>query len=179
MAILLDRSIDLVVSALAVWKSGCAYVPVDPQYPQARIASMFEDCSPTVIITTTELSKSLLRAPSNVICLDREQQRIDRESAEPLGIASQPRGSRLCHLHIRIDRETERRRSPHRSLVNFLSSMQRQPGMESADRLLAVTTFSFDIAGLELYLPLVCGAQLVLAKRDDVTDGERLDSTTS
>ena len=52
--------------------------------------------------------------------------------------------------------------------------MQKQPGMESGDRLLAVTTFSFDIAGLELYLPLVSGAQLVLAKRDDVTNGERL-----
>ncbi len=173
-AILLDRSIDLVVSSLAVWKSGCAYVPVDPQYPQARIASMLEDCRPKVIITTTELSKSLLRAPSNVICLDREQQRINRESAEPLGLHASP--DDLAYV-IYTSGSTGKPKGVevrHRSLVNFLSSMQKQPGMDSGDRLLAVTTFSFDIAGLELYLPLVCGAQLVLARRDDVTDGTRL-----
>ena len=99
MAILLDRSIDLVVSALAVWKSGSAYVPVDPQYPQARIASMLEDSRPTVIVTTTELSKSLLPASSNVICLDREQQRIDRESAEPLEVQASPRISHTSFTH--------------------------------------------------------------------------------
>ena len=173
-AILLDRSVDLVVSSLAVWKSGCAYVPVDPQYPQARIASMLEDCRPKVIITTTELSKSLLRAPSNVICLDREQQRIDRESAEPLGLHASP--DDLAYI-IYTSGSTGKPKGVevrHLSLVNFLSSMQEQPGMDSGDRLLAVTTFSFDIAGLELYLPLVCGAQLVLAIRDDVTDGTRL-----
>ncbi len=173
-AILLDRSIDLVVSALAVWKSGCAYVPVDPQYPQARVASMVEDSSPTVIITTTGLSRTLLRAPLNVICLDREQQKIDRESAEPLGV--QVSLEDLAYV-IYTSGSTGKPKGVevrHRSLVNFLSSMQRHPGMEASDRLLAVTTFSFDIAGLELYLPLVCGAQLVLAKRDDIADGERL-----
>ena len=60
----------------------------------------------------------------------------------------------------------------HRSLVNFLASMQRQPGIAPSDRLLAVTTLSFDIAGLELYLPLVSGARVVIAPRAAAFDGD-------
>ena len=62
----------------------------------------------------------------------------------------------------------------HHSMVNFLLSMQREPGMTAKDRLLAVTTLSFDIAGLELYLPLICGASLVIASREEAMDGEAL-----
>jgi non-ribosomal peptide synthetase component F len=59
---------------------------------------------------------------------------------------------------------------PHRALVNFLVSMQREPGFTAADTLLAVTTLSFDIAGLELYLPLISGGKLLLASREDALD---------
>src|SRR5690606_29008639 len=62
----------------------------------------------------------------------------------------------------------------HRSVVNFLLSMQREPGIGAGDRLLAVTTLSFDIAGLELYLPLIAGATVVIATRDEAMDGEAL-----
>src|SRR5690606_12533554 len=63
---------------------------------------------------------------------------------------------------------------PHRALVNFLTSMAAAPGFTAADSLLAVTTISFDIAGLELYLPLTVGGRVVIATQDEVVDGHRL-----
>src|SRR5437764_396669 len=62
----------------------------------------------------------------------------------------------------------------HRSVVNFLESMRREPGLSAEDVLVAVTTLSFDIAGLELFLPLTTGARVVLASRETASDGPDL-----
>ena len=63
---------------------------------------------------------------------------------------------------------------PHRAVVNFLTSMAREPGLTESDVLVAVTTLSFDIAVLELYLPLTIGAMVVIADRDQAVDGHAL-----
>src|SRR5262249_10330533 len=65
-------------------------------------------------------------------------------------------------------------RVPHQAIVNFLTSVAREPGMTEKDSILAVTTLSFDIAVLELMLPLVVGAEIVLATREQATDGSAL-----
>ena len=62
----------------------------------------------------------------------------------------------------------------HRSLVNFLTSMACVPGLSKADTLLAITTLAFDIAGLELFLPLMVGARVVIASSQEVRDGTKL-----
>ena len=67
----------------------------------------------------------------------------------------------------------------HRALVNFLKTMEHDPGITGEDKLLSVTSLSFDIAGLELYLPLMVGAQVTIAPSEVAADGSRLASLIS
>ncbi|HKR78758.1 MAG TPA: amino acid adenylation domain-containing protein [Nitrospira sp.] len=170
----LERSFDMVVALLAVMKAGGTYVPLDPDYPQDRIRFMVEDSGALLVITTSALSERFIGQACRAVLLDREdgvlQQTAEHDlppqaTAEDLvyilytsGSTGQPKG-----VEIR-----------HRSLVNFLWSMKRQPGCVSRDVMLSVTTLSFDIAGLELYLPLIVGAQVEIVSRAVAADGRRL-----
>ena len=173
-ALCLDRSASLIVAPLAVWKAGGAYVPLDPEYPSNRLAFMLEDSAAAVLVTESRL---LDRLPPNVptlICLDRDRQILEQESTQTLVCSAT--ADNLAYV-IYTSGSTGKPKGVeirHRSLVNFLASMQRQPGIGRSDRLLAVTTLSFDIAALELYLPLVSGAQVVIAPRADAFDGTAL-----
>jgi amino acid adenylation domain-containing protein len=173
-ALCLDRTADLVIAPLAVWKAGGAYLPLDPEFPSDRLAFMLEDSAASVLVTQSRL---LSRLPSSVpalICLDRDRQWLEREGARPPDPVASP--DDIAYV-LYTSGSTGRPKGVeigHRALVNFLSSMQREPGITSSDRLLAVTTFSFDIAGLELYLPLVSGARVVIAPRAAAADGDAL-----
>ena len=172
----LDRSIDMAVALLAVQKAGGAYVPIDPQYPRDRIAFMMEDSGIRVLITTEDLLATLPSYGLGTICLDRDRELLSRMSAEPCSGGAIP--DNLIYV-IYTSGSTGKPKGveiTHRSVANFLASMQREPGISPRDRLLAVTTLSFDIAGLEFYLPLVTGAQLIIAPRDAVADGLALAS---
>ncbi|MFE7120179.1 amino acid adenylation domain-containing protein, partial [Streptomyces sp. NPDC057654] len=153
-AVMLPRSVDLVVSLLAVLKTGAAYVPVDPEFPEDRVVYMLDDARPVLTLTEDELRTLFL----------------DGYSAANLGVAAQP--SQAAYA-IYTSGSTGRPKGvvvPGAALVNFLSSMQSTFQLGDTDRLLAVTTVGFDIAGLELYLPLLNGAGLVLASRETVKD---------
>jgi amino acid adenylation domain-containing protein len=165
------RSADLIAALLAVAKSCAAYVPLDPGYPAGRILNILEDARPLVILTTSNLSPSL-PVPNegfsfDVICLDKL-----REDAAPESINEQngPQSSsalpdNLAYV-IFTSGSTGRPKGvqiPHRALVNFLDGMSREPGFNAHDVLLAVTTVSFDIAALELLLPLYVGATVCIA----------------
>ncbi|MEV0282404.1 amino acid adenylation domain-containing protein, partial [Streptomyces sp. NPDC050610] len=153
-AVLLPRSADLVVALLAVLKTGAAYVPVDPEFPQDRVAYMLEDARPVLTLTEDELRTLFL----------------DGYSAANLDVPALP--SQAAYA-IYTSGSTGRPKGvvvPGSALVNFLSSMQERFELNETDRLLAVTTVGFDIAGLELYLPLLNGAGLVLASRETVKD---------
>jgi amino acid adenylation domain-containing protein len=173
-ALCLDRTADLAIAPLAVWKAGGTYLPLDPEFPSDRLAFMLEDSAASVVVTQSRL---LNRLPSDVpalICLDRDRQWLQCEGARPPDFLASP--DDIAYV-LYTSGSTGRPKGVeigHRALVNFLSSMQREPGITSSDRLLAVTTFSFDIAGLELYLPLVSGAQVVIAPRAAVIDGNAL-----
>ena len=173
-ALCLNRSVNLVVAPLAVWKAGGAYIPLDPEFPKDRLAFMLEDSGVAVLVTESRLLDTL---PSNVptsLCLDRDRLLIERcdvqapacvTNLDSLAYVLYTSGSTGKPKGVEIT---------HRSLANFLSSMQREPGIAQSDRLLAVTTLSFDIAGLELYLPLVSGARVVIAPSDATFDGVAL-----
>ncbi|MFC9297294.1 amino acid adenylation domain-containing protein [Streptomyces sp. NPDC057011] len=153
-AVTLPRSADLVVALLAVLKSGAAYVPIDPEYPADRIAYMLEDAAPTVVLDSL---------PDVSAC-----------SAEPLSVTVPADAPAYV---IYTSGSTGRPKGvvvPRGALLNFLTSMQDRFELGAEDRLLAVTTVAFDIAGLEIYLPLLNGASVVLAGRDEVRDPEAL-----
>ncbi len=173
----LERTIDMVIAVLGVLKTGAAYIPLDPKFPAERLAFMVEDSGLSRVISKTWLAKNHGCCSENTFNLDTEVDSLARESTDPITLdehSAQPNDPAYV---IYTSGSTGRPKGvcvPHRAAVNFLCSMRSQPGMEVTDRLLAVTTLSFDIALLELMLPLTIGAQIVLANQDEVIDGEAL-----
>ncbi len=175
----IEPSLDMVVALLGVLKAGGAYVPLDPAYPEERLTYMLEDACRAQelrLLVTRRRERRLLdglaAAASEVLEIDAEP---SPEAASGPGPPA-PRGENLAYV-IYTSGSTGKPKGveiPHRAVVNFLASMRRRPGLEPRDVLLAVTTLAFDIAVLEIFLPLTVGARLVLAGRDLVTDGLRL-----
>ena len=170
----LERSLEMLVAVLGVLKAGGAYVPLDPAYPSDRIQYVLEDAHVKALLTQDSLLSSLPPTSAEVICLDPEWRAFQHEDASPvvsevtpanLAYVIYPSGSTGKPKGVQLE---------HRSVVNFLCSMRGQPGMTATDVLVAVTTLSFDIAGLELYLPLLVGGRLVLASREATVDGRLL-----
>jgi len=173
-AVFLDRSPDLIVALLAILKSGGAYIPLDPAYPAERLQHVFENSLPTAIITCAALAARLLNKSQTIIVLDAESILIARQCTKPLEIV-------IAHTDpayiIYTSGSTGRPKGvviPHGAMTNFLNSMRSQPGLSQHDTLLAVTTISFDIAVLELFLPLIVGARVIMAREQAVIDGAEL-----
>jgi amino acid adenylation domain-containing protein len=172
--ICMERSPLMLVGLLGILKAGGAYVPLDPAYPRARCCFMLEDAKVSVLLTQEKLVASLPEYKGRVICLDGGWKEIARENhrnptnettPENLAYAIYTSGSTGQPKGVEI---------LHRALVNFLSAMGLSPGLCQTDILLSVTTLSFDIAALELYLPLIVGARSVIVSRDIATDGTQL-----
>lgn len=172
----LQRGVDLLAAQLGVLAAGAAYVPLDPAYPRERLHMMAEDASLALLVSHSSLS-SVLPWPRTLL-LDADASEIAAQAG--LAPAADPtrdaRASDPAYI-IYTSGSTGRPKGvavPHAAVSNFLASMAREPGMVASDRLLAVTTLSFDIAVLELLLPLAVGAQIVLASHDDARDGQAL-----
>jgi len=173
-----ERSPDMLVGLLGILKAGGAYVPLDPAFPTDRLAFMLEDSGARVLLTQRSLldASGFLPQPSSLtaVCLDTDWPAIARESADNFdGGATTDNLAYVLHTSGSTGKP-KGVQIPHRALTNFLVSMQREPGLTERDTLLAVTTLSFDIAGLELYLPLITGARVVIASREAAADGPRL-----
>jgi len=172
--VLLDRDQYMMVGLLGVWKAGAAYVPLDPGFPLPRISYMCENSASTILLTTQSLLVHVPETEAKIICLDLDWPDIDDESSDAptlpfmldhvayviytSGSTGNPKGVEVTH----------------RNVINFIHSMSKRPGFTESDSLLAVTTISFDIHVLELFLPLYCGGRLVIASREAVRDGFRL-----
>ncbi|WP_263357603.1 non-ribosomal peptide synthetase [Acidicapsa ligni] len=159
----MERSTDMLAALLGVMKSGGAYVPLDPIYPKHRIADILDDAQPKVLLTSTHLRASLPETSAHVLCLD--ELRTDVEADVLANLETRVTPDSLAYI-IFTSGSTGRPKGvqiQHGALLNFLESMQREPGFTSDDVLLAVTTISFDIAGLELYLPLFTGGTVCIA----------------
>jgi amino acid adenylation domain-containing protein len=171
----LERSLEMVVGVLAVLKAGGAYVPLDPSFPAERLRYMAEDSRAKVLVTKRSLSEALFTGLNLVrVCLDDEKDQIDQQSGELLPYPAKP--SDRAYV-IYTSGSTGRPKGveiEHRALTNFLSSMAQEPGLDEADVLLAVTTLSFDIAALELFLPLITGARIELASLETARNGAAL-----
>lgn len=162
------RTVDMLIAVLGVLRSGAAYVPLDPEFPAERLRYMAEkagvryvlsgprDAVPPVLVQAAELLPvaQLMREPEDGAELPQVRGDDLAYVLFTSGSTGQPKGVRILH----------------RNLVNFLRSMQREPGFGADDVLCAVTTLSFDIAGLEMYLPLLAGGQIVIATEADHRD---------
>jgi len=169
-----ERSPKMLVAMLGILKAGGAYLPLDPSYPRDRLAYMLEDSQAPILVAQTQLLEQLPRGNAKVVTLDGDAAALEAQEATKPTCAAQP--DNLAYI-IYTSGSTGKPKGvqvPHRTVVNFLTSMAKEPGLTAADTLVAVTTLSFDIAVLELFLPLTVGAKIVLASREISTDGEKL-----
>ena len=173
-ALCVDRSSEMLVGLLAILKAGAAYLPLDPQFPKQRLAFMLADSGAGVLVTEGSLEQIFDSVTLPIVRLDDDQMPIEsvgltqpatHASPEDLAYVLYTSGSTGKPKGVEIS---------HRALVNLLISMKTQPGISREDRLLAVTTLSFDISGLEMFLPLIVGATVVIAPRPALADGAML-----
>ncbi|QAW05417.1 nonribosomal peptide synthetase DhbF [Bacillus subtilis] len=176
-ALALPRSPEMVASMLGVLKTGAAYLPLDPEFPSDRISYMLEDAKPSCIITTEEIAASLpdnLAVPELVLDQAVTQEIIKRYSPENPDVSVS-----LDHpaYIIYTSGSTGRPKGvvvTQKSLSNFLLSMKEAFSLGEEDRVLAVTTVAFDISALELYLPLISGARIVIARKETIREPQAL-----
>src|SRR6185295_17288403 len=154
----LERSLEMVVGVLAVLKAGGAYVPLDPSYPAERLAFMVEDLGLATVLRSPLRVAEAAEAPHAGVGADNAAYLIYTS-----GSTGRPKGVQISHG----------------ALANLLASMAERLGIGARDVLLSVTSLSFDIAGLELYLPLMAGGRIVLASREEAADGRRLQELTA
>ncbi|MBN1451246.1 MAG: amino acid adenylation domain-containing protein [Anaerolineales bacterium] len=171
-----NRSNEMLVGLLGVLKAGGAYLPLDPSFPSDRLAFMVEDSGASVILTQTNLLSELPGHKAQVICLDdlpklsstKRKKKARAARSDDLAYIIYTSGSTGKPKGVQIH---------HRAVINFLCSMRESLGINADDRLLAVTTLSFDIAVLELLLPLTVGACVVIAGSEIAADGALLANT--
>lgn len=170
-AVAVPRSAKMLIAMLAVHKAGAAYLPVDPEDPAHRLGLIFEDAKPAALMTTKGAVANLPRKQALTLLLDEPLPEIRGPVASVMpcgedsayviftsGSTGRPKGVEISHL----------------SLLNFLQAMQGLVGLEEGQKIAAVTTVAFDIAALELFLPLTSGATSVIVKREVVKDPTRL-----
>jgi amino acid adenylation domain-containing protein len=169
-----ERSLEMLVGLLGVLKAGGAYVPLDPAYPEERLAFIIQDARLSALLTQQRLLDQVPLDVGQIICLDRDWEALadqdrtnltDQVWTDDLAYAIYTSGSTGRPKGVMIS---------HNGAVNFMESMCRQPGLAERDCLLAVTTLCFDIAALELFLPLAVGARIELVSRQVAGDGARL-----
>ena len=169
-----DRSIFMLAALLGIHKAGAAYLPMDPIFPPERLKYMLDDAGAKIILTQEKLAGTLPENEARIVYLDKEWDGILKLSGEKPEVSVSPHD--LAYL-IYTSGSTGKPKGvqiEQKALINFLLSMEDKTGISANDTLLAVTTLSFDIAGLELYLPLICGAVTVIASREEAMDGARL-----
>jgi amino acid adenylation domain-containing protein/non-ribosomal peptide synthase protein (TIGR01720 family) len=168
-ALALPRGAEMVVAMLAVGRTGAAYLPLDPEFPPDRLAFMVADARPVLLVTTEELRERLPAGPQ-VVLADAGQE-WEGGFAD---VAVAPDGPAYV---IYTSGSTGRPKGvvvPHAALANFAEAMVGLTGIGAGERLLAVTTLSFDIAVLELLVPLTAGAAVRVADRAQVLDPKAL-----
>ncbi|MGE0474781.1 MAG: amino acid adenylation domain-containing protein, partial [Nitrospirales bacterium] len=172
----MDRSPDLSVVLLAIMKAGACYLPLDPLGPPERLAYMLQNSQAPILVTQSQFVKNFPDYRGTVFCLDRDSKHNIDENGH-IDTPPQRVGPSSLAYVIYTSGSTGQPKGveiEHRSLVNFLHSMSRKLAVTHTDVFLAVTPVTFDIAALELFLPLSIGARVILVSGEDTRDAQRL-----
>jgi len=164
-----ERSLDMLIAALAVQKAGGAYVPIDPGYPKERIALMVEDSQVPVLITQQRLLARLPQHEARVVCVDADQAEIARHPTTRLAGGAGP--EHLAYV-IYTSGSTGRPKGvmvEHRNVANFFVGMDERVAHAPGSVWLAVTSLSFDISVLELFWTLSRGFRVVIHDEEHKT----------
>ena len=172
--IFMDRSADMIVAVLGVLKAGCAYLPMDPVYPRERLAFMQEDSRVAAILTERKFRGEVPVEIDRILCMDSDREQLSRQGThnprhdvDPADLAyiiytsgttGKPKGVQVFH----------------RSIVNLLNSLADKLLFSERDVLFSVNALSFDIVILDLFLPLVSGASIVMSDPENLYDGRKL-----
>ncbi|HZW18378.1 MAG TPA: amino acid adenylation domain-containing protein [Luteimonas sp.] len=170
----LDRGPDMLAAQLAILKAGAGYVPLDPAFPQERLAYMVSDASLAALVTQRDHADRFDLRGRPVLMLDALADELAQASPERVAQDVDPQSVAYVIYTSGSTGKPKGVQVPHGAVVNFVASMLERPGIDADDRLVAVTTLSFDIAVLELFGPLAVGAEVVLADRETAMDGELL-----
>jgi amino acid adenylation domain-containing protein len=171
--ICLDRSLEMLGAMLAVMKMGGVYVPLDPRFPVDRLEYMASDAALAAIITH-ERTENTFTMRTRCIHLDRERDEIAAASSQHFPTEPKPTDAAYVLYTSGSTGKPKGVQLHHRGLVNFLWSMRSEPGICESDVFLAVTTLSFDIAEMELLLPIITGARVHIATSEECRDPKML-----
>jgi amino acid adenylation domain-containing protein/non-ribosomal peptide synthase protein (TIGR01720 family) len=166
----LPRSPELVVALLAVLKAGGSYVPLEPELPVERVRTMIERAAPHVVLTVVALADRLGEANTKLLALDARSHELAPFGDKRIERGGHPEQLAYCIYTSGSTGEPKAVSVAHRAITNFLRSMAHVPGLRAGERVLALTPISFDIAALELFLPLCRGGCVVLLDREAARD---------
>jgi amino acid adenylation domain-containing protein len=169
-ALVLDRSLDMLASLIAVQKVGAAYLPIDIQLPPAGIEALLRDANPSAVLTQRSLAHLVPSSGAPCLVVDKNAERRDVAAPVQNTLAGDLEDTAYLIYTSGTTGVPKPVEISQRSLVNLLVSMQASPGFSPKDVLLAVTSISFDIAALELFLPLISGGRVVIASRGEAQD---------
>lgn len=170
----MERTPEAVICMLGILKAGGAYLPIDPTHPADRIAYIAEDAKVEMILSNSRLMERFPEWAAKAVCIDKAWTTIAEEDDGPVKVNVD--GDNLAYV-MYTSGSTGKPKGvevPRRAVNNFICSLSQYPGINRHERLLSLTTLSFDISVLEIFLPLYAGASVVIADQQSVLDGNRL-----
>jgi amino acid adenylation domain-containing protein len=165
-AIAMERTALTVAAMIGVWRAGCAYVPLDMTMPAARVRQILDSADIAAILS--DAGSRMVLEPGAHRVLDVQALLAQGDAAAATLPVASDTDSAYVIFTSGSTGQPKGVEITHRALSNFLLSMAQEPGFAAADRIVAVTTLSFDISGLELFLPLIVGAQTFIAGHTEV-----------
>lgn len=172
-AICIERSLDMIVSILAILKAGAAYVPIDPDIPTKRLEYIINDADFKIILTQNKLVKKI-KPYFNHIIVSLDRINYHHKADTPISVEIKPQHLAYVIYTSGTTGHPKGVMVEHRNLINFLYSMNDVLKVTSGDSVLALTAYTFDISILELCLPLIKGARCVVINKETSTDSAAL-----
>jgi len=168
-----ERSIEMLVALIGILKAGAVYIPLDPEYPQDRVEFMLADAQAKMLIVSKNYGGKFASDTDELVLEEIWAELGKYKTTNPVTIH---KGTDLAYILYTSGSTGKPKgvRVMHQNLINLLTSIQSSPGITASDRMAAITTISFDIAAVELFLPLITGAEVVLCSRETARDGRLL-----